>query len=42
VIAGAYRWAEADILALPSSRRRAYVALIRGDAARPANRATLQ
>jgi len=42
VIAGAYRWEEADILALPSQRRRAYVALIRGDAVRPADRKTLQ
>ena len=41
VIAGAYRWAEAEILALPSERRRAYVALIRGDATR-AGRTTLQ
>jgi hypothetical protein len=42
VIAGAYRWAEADILALPSRRRRAYVALIRDDTARSQNRTTLQ
>jgi hypothetical protein len=42
VIAQAYRWAEADILALPSRRRRTYVALIRGDTARPANRTVLQ
>ena len=42
VIAGAYRWSEADILALPSARRRAYVALIRGDAARVASGTTLQ
>lgn len=42
VIASAYRWSEADILALPSQRRRAYAALIRGDAARPLSRITLQ
>lgn len=30
-IAGAYGWGEADILALPSDRRRAYVRLIRRD-----------
>ncbi|MET0179794.1 MAG: hypothetical protein ABW194_04850 [Novosphingobium sp.] len=35
-IASAYRWGEAEILALPSTRRRAYVALIAGERPRAA------
>ncbi|MEX2520667.1 MAG: hypothetical protein WD969_15190 [Paracoccaceae bacterium] len=37
-IAAAYRWREPDILALPVHRRRAYAALIRGDARAAAGR----
>lgn len=41
-IARAYHWKEADILALPSQRRQAYAALIRGDSSRATSRTVLQ